>query len=82
MVCAMHTLGIIGTIFGAFSSLSLAISFGIAFQGNDIGVYSGPRRCWKILTITTMEKGQKVMYCLLATGFIFLLLSQVLSCLV
>ncbi len=83
MVVAMHTFGIIGTILGAFSSYWLAVRFGgIAFRGNRAGVDSEPGKFWGTLKVTTMEKGQKFMYCLLAIGFIFLLLSQVLSCLV
>ena len=82
MVAAMHVLGIIGTILCAFASFWLAVRFGIAYKNNSPGVYDQPGKFWETLKVTTMEKGQKVIYSLLAVGFFLLFVAQILSCLI
>lgn len=82
IVIAIHVLGIIGTTFCAFASVWLAVRFGVAYKGNSPGVYDQPGKFWETLKVTTMEKGQRVIYSLLGVGFILLLVGQILSCLV
>jgi hypothetical protein len=78
MVIATHVFGIIGTIFGGFASFFIAFWF-TKFIGNRLHVQTEPGKCWKLIKVNTMERAQKIIYSLLGLGFVFLLISQILS---
>ncbi|MCJ7769547.1 MAG: hypothetical protein MUO92_03605, partial [Dehalococcoidales bacterium] len=81
MIVATHVFGIIGTILGGFASFYLAFGF-TKIIGDRLHVKDEPEKCWIFLKLNTLEKVQKFIYILLGTGFVFLLISQVLSCLI
>jgi hypothetical protein len=86
MVVAMHVFGILGAVLCAFASFWLAFRFGIRFgimlKNNGAYVASGVDKFWEILGIHTPGRAQKINLYILTSGFISVLISQILSCLI
>jgi hypothetical protein len=82
MVLAAHILGIFGTFCCAFASFWLAFRFGITLKNNDPYVAIGVDKFWEIWGIHTAGRAQKINLYILTSGFISVLISQILSCLI